>query len=213
MGPEGEKKLVVGLIGGIGSGKSAVAEALARRGGRIISGDAHGHAVLRRPEVREAVARIWGPELLDADGQVRRRELGKIVFADPGERRKLEDLVHPRIREGILEELARAQKDPRARFLVLDAAVMLEAGWADVCNKLVFVDASADVRYERLARQRGWTADEVRAREEAQMPLTEKAARADHVLDNSADPEHLNRQIDELLDRWGLLAPAPALPR
>jgi dephospho-CoA kinase len=197
-------KPVVGLVGGIGSGKSRVAAAFADRGARVIAGDDLAHEALRQPAFKEQVVRRWGPDVLDEHDEVRRRQLGAVVFADPEERRALEALVHPWIQERIRQELARAEADPAVRLVVLDAAIMLEAGWDAVCDRLVYVDAPRDVRLRRLAGQRGWSEKEVEARENAQLPLTAKAARADHVLDNSATPEHLNRQVDDLLRRWGL---------
>ena len=198
------KKPVVGLVGGIGSGKSRVAAAFAERGARVIAGDDLAHEALRQPAIKERVVRRWGPGLLDEHGEVRRRQLGAVVFADPAQRRELEAMMHPWIEERIRQELAAAQADPAVRLVVLDAAIMLEAGWDAVCDRLVYVDAPREVRLRRLAGQRGWTEKEVQARENAQLPLTVKAARADHVLDNSATPEHLNRQVEDLLRRWGL---------
>jgi dephospho-CoA kinase len=202
------RKRVIGLLGGIGSGKSRAAEAFARAGARVIAGDELAHEALRRPEVREQVVRRWGAQLLDEHGEVNRRELGGIVFADPEELKALEAMTHPWIRRRIEEEVAKAQADPGVPLVVLDAAVMLEAGWHGVCDELVFVDAPDEVRRRRVARGRGWTPEEARARESAQLPLTEKRARADHVLDNSAAPEHLDRQVDRLLRRWGVVPPA-----
>lgn len=202
-----EAKPVVGLVGGIGSGKSRVAAAFAERGARVISGDDIAHEALRQPAVRERVAARWGREVLDDQGEVNRRRLGSVVFADPGERAALEALVHPWIRDRIAADVAAARSDPSARLIVLDAAVMLEAGWDGICDRLVYVDAPKALRLRRVAEQRGWAAEEVEARERVQLPLTEKAARADHALDNSGTLDDLNRQVDALLGRWGL-APA-----
>lgn len=201
------EKVVVGLIGGIGSGKSQVAALFAARGARVISGDAIAHEALRQPELRERIVQRWGRHLLDGNGELKRRALAAVVFADDDERRALEAIVHPWIRRRIREETAGAQADAEARLIVLDAAIMLEAGWNDVCDHLVYIDAPRSLRLARLAGQRGWTAAEVEAREKAQMPLTEKASRADHVLDNSGTLEHLSRQIDDLLCAWGLAPP------
>ncbi len=201
-------KPVIGLIGGVGSGKSAAAAALVRRGGRLVSGDEAGHLALRQPDIRAAVVRRWGDDLLGPDGEVVRRKLGAIVFADAEERRALEALVHPWIRRRLEEEIARARSDPGARFVVLDAAVLLEAGWDDVCDSVVFVDAPDEVRRRRVAA-RGWSADDLAAREAAQMPLTRKAERADHVLRNVASLDHLDRQVEGLLHQWGLADDRP----
>jgi len=166
-------KLVVGLIGGIGSGKSQVAAAFALRGARVIAGDQLGQAALRDADIRARVADRWGNDVLDDKGEVDRRRLAAIVFADPAELKAL-------------------------------AAIMLEAGWNDVCDRLIYIEAPRGVRLERVRRQRGWTEKEVAAREQAQLPLTEKVVRADHVLENSASLEHLDRQVHDLLHLWGL---------
>lgn len=201
--PKGDK-LVVGLLGGIGSGKSQVAAAFARHGARIIAGDQLGQAALRDPDIRARVVSRWGDSILDENGAIERRRLAAIVFADPDERKALEAIVHPWIRQQIRIQVEEARKDGRVPLIVLDAAVMLEAGWNEFCDRLVFIETPRVVRLARVARQRGWGQKEVEQREEAQLPLTEKAVRADHVLDNSASLEHLNRQVNDLLHLWGL---------
>jgi dephospho-CoA kinase len=197
-------KLVVGLLGGIGSGKSQVAAAFARHGARVIAGDQLGQAALRDPDIRARVVSRWGERIVDENGAIDRRRLAAIVFADPEERKALEAITHPWIRQRIHAEVEEARNDPHVPLIVLDAAVMVEAGWDEVCDRLVFIKAPRAVRLERVARQRGWSETEVEAREQAQLPLTEKAIRADHVLDNSASLEHLNRQVNDLLHLWGL---------
>jgi dephospho-CoA kinase len=209
---QGRNKPVVGLIGGIGSGKSQVAAALARRGGKVIRGDELGQEALRQPEVREQVVARWGAEVLDENGAVQRRRLAAIVFADEAERRAVEALVHPWIEERIKAEVENARADPNVKIVVLDAAIMLEAGWSGLCDRLLYVDAPEEVRRSRVAEQRGWTAKDMEAREAAQLPLTEKRAAADHVLDNSAGLAHLERQVDELVRLWGV-APETTRPR
>src|SRR5947209_13299897 len=134
-------KPVIGLVGGIGSGKSAVAAAFARRGGVVIDADPIGHRALEDPEILGRVRELWGERVLDGAGEVDRKKLGAIVFASPVERAKLEHLVHDWIGERIREEIARVGADPAAAFVVLDAAVMLEAGWNKVCDRLVYVHA------------------------------------------------------------------------
>jgi dephospho-CoA kinase len=207
MTPAKGEKPVIGLIGGIGSGKSQVAAAFAHHGARVIAGDQLAHAALRDPDIRAKVVARWGKHVLDDKGEIQRQRLAAIVFADSQERKALEAMTHPWIRQRIHAEMEAARNDPAVPLIVLDAAIMLEAGWNDVCNRLLYIEAPRDVRLERLARQRGWTAKEVDAREQAQLPLTEKAVRADHVLENSASLEHLNRQVNDLLHLWGLATP------
>jgi dephospho-CoA kinase len=205
-----ETPRVIGLIGGIGSGKSQVARVFVEEtGGKIISGDALGHEALKQPEIRDAVARRWGASVLDADGEVNRRTLGGIVFAKKSELTALEALVHPWIKRHIGEEVEAYRRDASVALVVVDAAILLEAGWDDVCDALVFVDVPREVRLRRIAGQRGWTQEEVEARESAQLPLSEKAGRADVLLDNSGTVEDLRRQVRSLLDRWDIPRTGP----
>ncbi len=194
-------KPVVGLVGGIGAGKSRVAAGLARRGGRVVAGDPAGHEALRQPAIREKIVARWGRAMLDAAGEIDRRKLGAIVFADPMARGELEAIVRPWIGERLRVQITEAQSAPTTLFVVLDAAVMLEAGWREACDLLVYVHAPRAVRLARLAEQRGWSAIEVSARERAQMSLAEKANRADVAVDNSGSPEDLEPQLDRLVQR------------
>ena len=128
--------------------------------------------------------------------------LAAIVFGNPQERKKLEAIVHPYIKRRLAEEIAAAQADERVKFIVVDAAVMVEAGWSKHCDCIVYVDAPRAVRLKRLAEQRKWTAAEVVARENAQMSIREKKSRADAVLDNSGSAEALHKQVERLLRCW-----------
>jgi dephospho-CoA kinase len=193
---------VIGLIGGIGSGKSQVADALRQHGGHVVSGDALGHEALRQPAIKERVVERWGASILGEDGEVNRRAVGQIVFADADERKELEALVFPYIRRRFQEEIARAEN----AFVVLDAAVLLEAGWNDLCTHIVFVDVPRHLRLDRLRRQRGWSEQEVTARENAQWPLEQKRARADFVFDNSVPLENLPAEVESLTCKLGLVS-------
>jgi dephospho-CoA kinase len=197
-------KPVIGLVGGIGSGKSHVSAALARRGGRVVAGDPLGHAALRQFAIRERIVDRWGNGVLASDGEIDRQSLGAVVFADENERRALEAIVQPWIGEQLRREIAAARADPAVAFIVLDAAVMLEAGWEPACDLLVYIHAPRAVRLARVAAQRGWSAVEAAAREQAQLSLTEKAARANVALDNSGSLADLEPQLDRLLARLGI---------
>jgi dephospho-CoA kinase len=206
---------VIGLIGGIGSGKTRVAAALAAKGATVLDADAIGHALLdQRPSRDEVVAR-FGEEVLGPDApaegegpaRIDRSALGRVVFAEPASRKALERILHPRMRKTFEKAIHRVCRKQEAPMVVLDAAILLEAGWDDLCDAIVFVDAPRAVRLERLAASRGWSAEQVDAREQAQWSLSRKREQADHVIPNHSTPEDLEARIESL---WGPLTRRPA---
>jgi dephospho-CoA kinase len=203
-------KPVVGLVGEIGAGKSTVARLLADRGGRVIDADGLGHAALADPAVVAAAVLRWGDGVRRPDGTLDRRAVGKVVFADPAERTALERMVFPLIRERVAREVREAMADPAVRFVVLDAAVMLEAGWNNAADRLVYVSAPREVRLARVAARSGWADADLAAREAAQWHPDRKRAAADAVLVNDGGPDGLTEQVDRLLTEWGWAAtPGP----
>ena len=195
------RKPVIGLVGGIGSGKSTVADMLGERGGLVISADPLAHAALKDAEIRRKIVERFGPGVLDENGEIVRSRLAAPVFADEAARRELEAWIFPWVGERVRELCRAADADAKVKFVVLDAPVMLEAGWKDVWDRLIYVYAPREVQLARLA-PRGWTLDQILARERAQLPLSEKAARADATVDNGGPLESTARQLDELLRRW-----------
>ncbi len=188
---------LIGLIGGVASGKSTVAQAFQQLGAVVLDADRAGHKVLHLPAVRAAIGGRWGKEVIGEDGEVDRAALGKIVFAPPpdGPREllELERITHPEIRARLkaqIEELARHG----TQVVILDAPVMLKAGWDKFCDSIIFIDAPETERRQRAAA-RGWTAEEFRRREAAQESVDEKRRRADFVLDNSQDLGYIQAQV------------------
>ncbi len=196
--------VVVGLMGGIASGKSRVAALLAGEEGLWINADAIAHGVLSSPEVTRLVAEAFGSCVLDASGQPDRAALGEVVFGDPEARRLLEGWIHPRVRETIAGELATALS-ARVPLVVLDVPLLLENEAVhplpQACTDLVFVDAPQDQRDARAVRSRGWKPGEVAARERHQLHPDLKRARADHVLRNDGTPEDLDKRARDLRRR------------
>jgi dephospho-CoA kinase len=194
----------VGVLGGIASGKSAVARRLAGPQGVVIDADAIAREVLASRAVTEEIAAAFGPEVLKDDGAVDRVRLGQRVFASPSDRERLEGFTHPRIRARIRAELeaARAARVPR---IVLDVPLLLENDdrhhLAQECDALVFVDADDAVRDARAVSDRGWPSGEVSRRERTQMPLLAKRARAGYVVQNQGSMADLMRQVDVVLQR------------
>jgi dephospho-CoA kinase len=206
-------KPVIGMIGAIGAGKSTAALCFAARGGIVVDADAIGHEALRRPEVVAKVVERWGARVRKPDGSLDRRAIGRIVFADSQERIALEELVFPYIGKRCREEIARGLANPETRFVILDAAVMLEAGWNNETDWIVYVDAPRPVRLARLAQRSGWTDHDLAARESSQWPDETKKARADAVIVNNSDVESLQKQVDRLLIGWGVIPLESASPR
>ena len=196
---------VVGILGGIASGKSLITDLLARRGAWIIDADSIGHQVLKTSEVKTLVRRRWGAAVFGADGEVDRPALAAIVFGSSPEseteRKILEQFTHPAIGEGIRAELERAAAEG-TRIVVLDAPVMLEAGWDHVCDTLVYIDAPRELRRQRALEDRGWKEEDFAAREGAQKSLEKKRSRADFVIDNSTCIDSVEQQVDRLWETW-----------
>ncbi len=200
-------KPIIGLIGAIGAGKSTAATAFAKRGALVVDADKLGHEALEQPEIRQKVLDRWGKRgnLLKPDGRLDRRAIAGIVFNNPAERSALEVMVFPDIGRRALEEIESAQQDRTVKFIVVDAAVMLEAGWHEVCTKLVYIDAPREIRLARLAARSGWRAADLAAREAAQWPAERKMRQAAAVIVNDGSRENLQAQVDRLLRDWKLM--------
>jgi dephospho-CoA kinase len=199
--------LILGLVGGIASGKSVVANYLRDLGAVVLDADKAGHAVLREPAIIAALRNHWGDGILDASGQVSRRAVAKIVFG-PGqeaERKFLEELTHPRIEALLQQELEAIRNAPDPPPVVaIDAALLFEAGWDKLCDKILFVDAPRDIRLER-AVARGWSTEQFKAREAAQLPPEEKRSRSHIVIRNARTLENI-REVLRLTWRHRLVA-------
>jgi dephospho-CoA kinase len=189
--------LVIGLLGGIGSGKSAVARALAARGCLVLDADAIAREAVCLPDVRAALVARFGGGILDPDGALDRPRLAALAFADPRATADLNAIVHPPVRA----RLAAALDAAADRTVVLDVPLLLESPLAGRVQRWLFVDAPPEVRDARLAA-RGWSPAERARREALQPDLSSKRARADAVLENFGDMEDLERQIDAVLESW-----------
>jgi dephospho-CoA kinase len=196
-----ESKPVLGIVGGIGAGKSTAAAELVALGCVRVDGDAIGHELLGDREVLGEIRRRWPAGVVGPDGRVDREALARRVFADPAELEALNAILHPRIRRRMARRIAAARRDPAARGIVVDAAVLLEAGWDDLCTHLVFVSAPEERRLERVSAQRGWGRRTWMQREKSQISLDKKAAKCDYTIDNCSSVSRLREQIRQLFHR------------
>ncbi len=193
---------VIGLTGGLASGKSTVAAILRQLGAVVISADALAREVLEpgMEAYREVVA-AFGPEVLQPDGRIDRARLASWIYADPAARRRLNDITHPRIRALLRREVARLQRWlPADAVIVLDIPLLLDTAPREAfpLEGVVVVVVDEATQVSRLCRREGIEEEEARRRLAAQRPLWEKAAEADWVVDNSGTPEETRRQVESL---------------
>jgi len=205
---------VIGLTGGIATGKTTFAAALRARGVPVVDADVLARAVVEpgTPALAEIV-RTFGPEVLAGDGTLDRKRLGARIFADPAARRKLEAITHPAIREAMIAETVRL--DAAGHDLAFyDAPLLFEVGLDQAMDSVVVVYAPRTAQLARLSARDGVSPADAQARLAAQWPIDEKAARADFVVDNTGGTGDLAAKADRLLGdlRSGLGRRLPNAP-
>lgn len=196
----------LGLTGGIACGKSTIADLLVRRGAILIDADQLAREVVEPGSpVLEEVARHFGQAVLKEDGSLDRKRMGEIIFANPGLRKRLEEVLHPPIRRLIQERMAKAEHSHPGRLVVVDIPLLYESGMKDLVSEVMVVYIPKELQLERLMKRDSLTREQVEQRLSAQMPIEEKKGLADFVIDNSGTIEQTERQIDEFLRSKGLL--------
>ncbi len=195
--------MLVGLTGGFGCGKTTVLRLFGKLGAAVLSADDIVHELLNRDDVRDAVAALFGPGVL-SDGGIDRKKLSERVFSDEGARRSLERLLHPLV----LETIRRRSREASGRDLVMvvEVPLLFETGFDREVDAVVAVRAESGAVRRRL-RKKGFSEEDLTKRGAAQIPVEEKASRADYVIDNSGPLEDTERQVrmvwDKLLSRAG----------
>ncbi|MGN6504521.1 MAG: dephospho-CoA kinase [Tepidisphaeraceae bacterium] len=181
-------KPIIGVVGGIGSGKSFIARCFGELGACVIDSDALVHQVYTQPDVRQILKDWWGDAVFNADGSVNRRAIAARVFTDASALRRLEELVHPLVNQARDRLMQAAASEPAVTAFVWDTPLLLETGAQDRCDAVVFVDVPEEIRLQRVAA-RGWDADELRRREKLQMALDKKRLLSQYVVSNAADAD------------------------
>jgi dephospho-CoA kinase len=185
---------VLGIIGGIGGGKSTASAMFRQLGAEVICADDIGHQALLVSDVKKAAQERWGSVVFGDDSEMDRRKLAAVVFADEKELDFLKSLTHPLIADEVHRQREEHERNG-VQLCLLDAPLLLEAGWEHLVDKIIFIDAPAEVRWHRV-KSRGWSETEWLQRETAQLSVEEKRCRADVILDNSGDMEHLRTQVE-----------------
>ena len=194
----GERKRVIGLLGGIAAGKSAAAACFARLGCAVIEADRTAHGVMEEAEVKEAIVREFGAGVLDASGRVSRKAMSRIVFEDGSALARLNGLIHPRVMAEVERLIGVYQAAEGVKAIVLDVPLLAEVGRLDLCDVLVFVEADEAIRVERLRKSGKFDADELKKRENFQISLDKKKRLAHYIVCNNSDNSDMAEQVAHL---------------
>ena len=191
---------VIGLTGGIGSGKSTVTEMLRAKGAAVVQADLVGHEVYRPgTAVWDEVVAAFGRDVLTANREIDRRKLGGIVFADPEARRRLNAITHPPMRR-LMDERLDDLRQQGVRVAVLEAALLIEAGWVDLADEVWLTLVRPAEAAQRLMARSGLSREEAEARIASQLSNQERLEYADVVIDTDCSLEEVARRVDELWD-------------
>jgi len=199
--------IVIGLTGGIGTGKSTVAAMLVKLGAAVIDADAIGHRVMTAPDTVKALVAVFGKNILDAAGAVNRERLGKIVFRDPAKLETLNRLMHPRM----YLEAEREINDLRAgdRVVVLDAPLLIEASWTALTDEVWVTIAPQHTVLRRVKARTGLKESQIRARIKMQLAPRERLKTADVIISTECTMADLERRVGALYrERIGGVRPA-----
>ena len=193
--------LVIGLTGGIGTGKTEVSRLLEQLGATVINADQVGHeAYTPHSEAWQEVVRTFGEHILQENDEIDRRKLGGIVFADPEQLATLNGIMHPRMAAIVKDKLGVLESQGND-VAVVEAAVLFEAGWDALVGEVWTTESLAEKVVERLQQRNGFAPEEIRKRIASQMPSEERARRADEVISNDGELEDLETAVREVWKR------------
>ena len=201
LGKKGMDMKIIGLTGGVGAGKSSVLAWMKEAyGAYIIVTDEVGHRLMEPGGASyERLVEAYGPGILGGDGTIQRKQLANIVFRDEESVAKINAIVHPLVKQAVLEEIRRAEESGQYPYAVVESALLKEGGLLKLCDTVWYLYASADVRVQRLMASRGYTKERCVSVMDRQLPETAFRRMADAVIDNSGNFEETKRQIARLL--------------
>ncbi len=191
------KKPIIGILGGIASGKSTVAAEFAKLGCKVINADKIAHELLEKEAVKRQVVAAFSPSILDSKGKIDRRKLAQIVFADTHKLSSLNLIIHPLVLEHAERQIERYSRQNQVQAIVLDMPLLAEVDWAKRCDKLIFVRCNEKIRAER-EKKMGFDENQLKMRENYQISLDNKAGIADNTIENNSDFSALVRQVADI---------------
>jgi len=192
------KKPIIGILGGICSGKSTVAAEFAKLGCKIIDADKIAHELLDEPAIKQKIVSFFGRDILDSMGKIDRSKLANIVFADDDKLALINKMIHPPVLARIEQLIEQYKRQPAVKAIVLDIPLLVEVGWAKRCDKLVFVDCNRQLRAERAQKMGLFDENQLKIRENLQISLDKKINIAENTIDNNSGFSALARQVADI---------------
>jgi dephospho-CoA kinase len=188
------EKPVIGILGGIGSGKSTIAAEFAKIGCKVIDADRIAHELLEEPPVRKKIVGLFGQAVLDSSGKIDREKLAEAAFADHKMLASLNKIIHPLVLQRAQELIEQCKSQNQVKAIVLDMPLLVEVGWHKRCDKLIFVNCEKKLRLER-AKKMGFDKNQVKIRENFQISLDNKVSLADNIIENNSDFSAIAKQV------------------
>jgi len=186
--------MVLGITGNIGCGKTTVAKMFEKLGAQVIEADKVGHFLLKRKKVKERLVRAFGRSILDEKGEVVRKNLRGIVFKDRKKLTQLNRILHPLMAEEMKKMISSSSRP----LIVVDAAVLFEAGWQSLVDKVLVVTSSFETQMRRIKETTSLSLEELKGIMQAQLPQKEKVKRADYVIENEGSLDELESKVKKL---------------
>ena len=192
-----ERKLIIGILGGIGSGKSTVAAEFAKLGCKVIDADKIAHGLLDSKAVKEKIVGLFGKTVLDSSGRIEHKKLADVVFTSGDKLTALNKLIHPLVLARAEELIEQYNQQSQVKAIVLDMPLLVEIGWAKRCDRLIFIDCELKNR-EKRAKKLNFDKNQLKIRENFQISLDNKAALADNTIENNSDFSAMVRQVADI---------------
>ncbi len=201
-------KPIIGILGGICSGKSTVAGEFAKLGCKVIDADKIVHELLDRKDIKESVVSLFGEAILNSEKKIDSKKLAGIVFSDSEKLSSLNKIIHPFVLERAEELIEKYNGQSQVKAIVLDMPLLAEVGWDKRCDKLIFVDCKRGLRIKRAKKIGVFDENQLKIRENFQISLDNKVSITDNTIDNNSGFSALAKQIAVIfsciIDKWGL---------
>jgi len=194
------KKPIIGILGGVGSGKSTVAAEFAKLGCKVIDADKIAHELLERSAVRKQIISLFGRAILNSAGKIDRRKLADIVFTNSDKLSSLNSIVHPLVLARAEQLIKQYNQQSRVKAIVLDIPLLAEVGWAERCDRLIFVDCGRQLRINRAKKTGVFDENQLKIRENFQISLDNKVNITDNmiIVDNNSGFSALVKQVADI---------------